>query len=219
MTFVNQIFLLLQAFWIALKSGQLPELGFWNYIFLALLVAIEGPIATLLGAAAASAGLMKPWSVFVAASCGNLAADSLWYSLGRAGKIKWLLHWGHWFGLRPHHLERLQQAMHDHAVKVLLVAKLTVSIVIPSLIAAGLARVPWRKWFPPIFIGEMIWTGVLVTAGYFATEGIKRVEREVEYSALAVSSLLAVFLLHWLISKVLRPKAEVDINPTAEDAE
>ena len=37
-------------------GGQLPELGHWTYILLALLVMVEGPIATLLGAAAASAG-------------------------------------------------------------------------------------------------------------------------------------------------------------------
>jgi hypothetical protein len=34
--------------------------GYWSYIILAVAVAIEGPIATLLGAAAASLGLMQP---------------------------------------------------------------------------------------------------------------------------------------------------------------
>ena len=199
-----QVILIIESFWTALKSGQLPQLGFWNYIFLALLVAIEGPIATLLGAAAASAGMMKPLPVFVAASFGNLIADSLWYLMGRAGKIGWLVRWGGWSGIRPHHLERLQQAMHDHAIKVLLFAKLTVSLVIPSLIAAGLARVPWRKWFPPIFIGEMLWTGTLVVAGYFTTEAIKKVEQGIEYIILAASTILVLFLILLLVRRLLR---------------
>ncbi len=56
-----------------LRSGHLPEFGYWTYIVLGLLVLIEGPIATLLGAAAASAGLMRPWAVFLAAAIGNLS--------------------------------------------------------------------------------------------------------------------------------------------------
>ena len=35
----------------AIKSGSLPQVGYGSYIVLAVLVAIEGPVATLLGAA------------------------------------------------------------------------------------------------------------------------------------------------------------------------
>ena len=55
---MTSFFTLLQSFVIAMKSGHLPELGYWTYLVLAFLVAIEGPLATLLGAAAASAGLI-----------------------------------------------------------------------------------------------------------------------------------------------------------------
>ena len=72
-------------------------------------------------------------------------------------------------------LERLEQGMHDHASKILFIAKLTVSFMIPSLIAAGLIKVPWKRWFPALFAGEMIWTGSLMLVGYFATEAIKKV--------------------------------------------
>ncbi len=70
--FMTDLTILIQDFIQALRSGQLPQLGTWTYILLAALVAVEGPIATLLGAAAASAGLMKPGWVFIAAATGNL---------------------------------------------------------------------------------------------------------------------------------------------------
>jgi len=57
---MTNLSVLFQNFIQALRSGQLPQLGIWTYILLAALVAVEGPIATLLGAAATSAGLMKP---------------------------------------------------------------------------------------------------------------------------------------------------------------
>ena len=30
------------------------------------------------------------------------------------------------------------------------------SFMIPSMIAAGLVKAPWRRWFPAIFTGELI---------------------------------------------------------------
>ena len=198
----------LHTIWTNFQAGQFPELGVWGYLLLALLVAVEGPIATLLGAAAASAGAMRPAFVFMAAATGNLTADTLWYTLGYAGKINWILHLGSRLGIRRRHLDRLEQGMHRHAAKILLVAKLTSGLVIPSLIAAGLARVPWRRWFPAILSAEMIWTGSLVLIGYFATEAIKKVERGVEFFGLAITTLflLAIF---WGVRRLLRKQENV----------
>ena len=206
---MNSFFQLLQSFILAMKNGQLPQLGYWTYLVLAVFVAIEGPVATLLGAAAASAGLMRPWLVFMAAAAGNLTADSLWYTLGYAGKIEWTMRFGRRLGLRPDILERLEQGMQEHAAKILFIAKLTVSFMIPSLIAAGLVRVRWRRWFPALFAGEMIWTGSLMLIGYYATEAIKRVQQGVEYLILGLS-LVFVFFIVWMGRRVLRKRLKVD---------
>jgi membrane protein DedA with SNARE-associated domain len=195
---------LIHDFWKNLQSGQLPNLGYWDYVLLALFVAIEGPIATLLGAAAASAGLLRLDLVFVSASTGNLTSDTLWYYLGYAGKTEWLLHYGRWLGVRRHHVDRLKQGMQEHAPKILLVAKLTAGFVIPALIAAGLARIPWRRWFPPILSGEVVWTGSLVLIGYYATEGIKQVEHDVRYVVPVASGFFVLALLLWLVRPIIR---------------
>ena len=206
---MDSILRIIQQFLASLQAGQLPNLGNWNYVILAVLVAVEGPIATLLGAAAASAGLLHIKYVFFAASAGNLTADTLWYSLGYAGKLEWLLHYGRWFGVRRRHLERLQDGMHNHAPKILLLAKLTAGFVIPSLIAAGLAKVPWKKWFPFIATGEMIWTGSLVLIGYYATETIKQIEHDVRYVGLT-ASILFILMILWLVRRALRKRDHFD---------
>jgi membrane protein DedA with SNARE-associated domain len=180
---------------VTIKSGQLPQLGYWTYIILALLVAVEGPIATLLGAAAASAGLMRPMPVFIAAATGNLTADSLWYSIGYLGKTEWILHFGRRLGLRESLINHLKQNLLTHATKVLFLAKLTVSFVIPSLIAAGLLRIPWRRWFPALVLAETIWTGSLLLIGYYTTEALKRVEQGVEYAVLGASIAFVIFAI------------------------
>jgi len=208
---MNTIIHLLQNFLLAMKTGQLPQLGYSTYLILAVLVAIEGPVATLLGAAAASAGLMRPWMVLIAAAAGNLTADSLYYTLGYAGKLDWVLRFGRKLGLQPDLLDRLEQGMHDHAAKILFMAKLTVSFMIPSLVAAGLVKVPWRRWFPALFAGEMIWTGSLILIGYYATEAIKRVEQGVEYLVLGLSIVFVVFTL-WIGRRILRKSVKPDLT-------
>jgi membrane protein DedA with SNARE-associated domain len=203
----------IQNIWISLQNGQLPQLGWWSYLLLAVLVAVEGPLATLLGAAAASAGLMRPYLVFAASAAGNLTADSLWYTLGYAGRIEWILRYGRRLGVRRSHLDRLKSEMHKHGTKILLFAKLTSGFIIPSLIAAGLARIPWRRWFPVILSAEMVWTGSLVVIGYYATEGIKQIEKGISYIALAASAAFLLVVI-WGVRRTLRKRSE-----TKEDAD
>jgi membrane protein DedA with SNARE-associated domain len=205
-----------EGFWHSLQSGQVPNLGIWNYVLLAVFVFIEGPIATLLGAAAASAGVMKIDLVFVAASTGNLSADSAWYLLGYTGRVEWLLRHGRWLGIRRHHLERLRRLMNRHAPKILLAAKLTSALIIPSLIAAGMARVPWRRWFPPVLAGEVIWTGSLVLIGYYATQLVGKVERDVRYLA-GIGIVVFLAILVWFIRRALQQRGERDAFDHGDD--
>ena len=156
----------LQDLWAGLVVGQLQSLDGWNYVLLAVLVAIEGPIVTLLAAAAASGGWLRPELVFIAAAIGNLTGDTVWYSLGYMGKTDWLIRHGQRFGLRYEYIQRMEREMHTHARKILVAAKLTLSFAIPALVVAGMARVPWRKWFPVVAVAECLWTGGLVIIGY-----------------------------------------------------
>ena len=199
---MDGIIAFLQNFVSVLRNGQFEQLGYWNYLLLAILVAIEGPVATLLGAVAASAGLMRLGLVFLFAAAGNLTADLLWYALGYMGKIEWLFHGGRRLGVKREHLDRLQRGMREHTVKILFFAKLSVSFVIPSLIAAGLVKAPWRHWFPALLAAETLWTGSLVLIGYYTTEAIKKVEYGMEVFV-TVASVLFLVLLFWFGRHVL----------------
>jgi membrane protein DedA with SNARE-associated domain len=155
-------------------------LGFWAYVLLAVLVMVEGPIATLVGALAASAGFLRPGYVFVSAAIGNLTADTIWYSLGYFGKTRWLEQRVRFLGVTPAHVDFLKGEMQRHARKILLAAKLTLSFSIPALIAAGMARVPWRRWFTTVAFGESIWTGSLVVLGFTFRESIKQLRLDLQ---------------------------------------
>lgn len=190
-----------QNFWTNLQNGHLPELGYWNYFILSFLIVLNGPATTLLGGAVANAGLLRPQFVFLAGITGNLIADVFWYNVGARGKTDWILTRGQRLGVRQHHLDKLSEGIDQHVIKVLLMAKLSFGLAVPTLLVAGITRVPWRKWFPVVFVGETIWTGILVLIGFYATQAIKQVEQGLEAFALCMSFMFLVFLV-WLIPRL-----------------
>lgn len=194
----------IQGLWSSTAAGELPPFGPWAYLALALLVLIEGPIATLLGAVAASAGLMKPVWVFAAAATGNLTADTLWYSVGYMGKSEWLIRWGRFFRLRREQVLQFQAEVRQHALKLILIGKLTASLSIPALIATGLAKVPVRRWVAALLLGEMIWTGALVVAGYKLGESLRHVETFLEIFPFATAAIAVYIIARRLMRSVPR---------------
>lgn len=170
------------------------------YAALMLAVMVEGPVAILVGATAASSGFLNPVPVFVAASLGNLFGDLAWYLLGFSGKLEWALK------LRFLHLDLrkitfLKEAIAKNAVKILAIAKLTNGLIVPALIATGLARVSLRRWFPIIFITNLITTGVFVALGFFTAVNLLKFDHWVRYIALGFSFILliliTVFIRKW----------------------
>lgn len=190
------------------------ELGLWAYLLLALLVMVEGPVATLAGAVAASAGYMNPVWVFISAASGDLVADTLWYTLGYMGKMEWLHRYGAWVGIKEKHVTRFTRDVQKHAAKILLIAKLTLGFSIPALVATGFARVPMRRWFYVLVLGETMWTGSLVVLGYYFGKYVTQLERGVELVALAGGALF-VFLTFGYIAK-LRRRATVGADSGEE---
>ena len=174
------------------------HLGGWAYLLLALVVAAEGPIATLAGAAAAAAGLLNPILVFVSASIGNLTADILWYSLGYLRKAEWLVKYAGWLGIKENIIVRLQDDINEHVRKILFVAKLTLGFVIPALIAAGLARVPFKRWFGVLFTAECIWTGSLVLTGYYFGTLVQRIETNLRWVSIGGALIFVTIVLVYL---------------------
>ena len=177
---------------------QNQPLGVWAYILIALLVAVEGPIVTLSGAVASSAGYLDPFLVFLSAAFGNLTADVIWYRLGVLGKKEWLIHYGRWFGVSEQTIHRLHKDMETHIGKILFTAKLTLGFVIPTLVAAGLAKIPWRRWFGGLFIAECLWTGFLVFTGHYFGRYVQTLERDLGWVSLGGAAVFVVLILVYL---------------------
>lgn len=204
--------------WETLRSGGFPDLGVWSYVLLGLLAATEGPLSVLLGAAAAAGGYLRPDWVYCSAVIGNLVGDCFWYMVGWAGKPQRVARVGRFLGMHPEHIDKLELAIRLHAIKLILLAKLSISLMIPTLVAAGLARVPWRRWFPVVFIIELVWTALLVWVGYHATGLIARIEHSLHLIGILVAFLLVIGGVVWYVRRQIRreeEETELDLKQVA----
>lgn len=208
----------LREVWATIHAGQFPDLGVWSYVLLALLVATEGPLSTLLGATAAAAGILDVRLVFLAAVIGNVSGDLFWYAFGYSGRIELLLARSRRLESRRRHIERLKREMHTHAAKLIIFAKLAYGLIVPTLVAAGMARVPWRRWFPVVFIMETLWALMLVWLGFHATSMIGRIEQELRLVGAVLLALGAGIGFWWIRRRIDRKEIEMDplIQPGAD---
>ena len=206
---------LLSHFFTLLQVGKVVEFDAWTYFLLAFLVLIEGPIAVLAASAAAASGLMRPGLVFLSAAVGNLTADTLWWLPGYAGKPEWIHSVGRRLKIRESQIEHLKQMMVKHATRVMFLSKITLSFSIPTLIAAGLLRIPWKRWIPWFVLAEVLWTGSLVLIGYYTTQAIAHVAEGMEFVLLGVSVVFVLVLIIWG-RRLLQPLERQDSEGTTQ---
>lgn len=199
---------LLQEAWQAIHSGQLPDLGFWSYVILMILVFVEGPAATLVAATMAASGILRADLVFLFSMIANFLADVFWYSLGYFGGDRRILLRIGWVRRRWFTIRRLQRNLHGRAARIYLLTKLSMGLLtIPLLIASGMSRVPWYRLALVSLIVEPIWNALLVLAGLRLGEYVAQMERGLQIIAM-VGTIVVLFVLLFFYRRIFARLAQ-----------
>lgn len=149
----------------AALQAALADQGAW---ILFLLAVIEGPIVVLGATALAQIGAMDLWLVWVTAVLADLVGDTVLYLFGRY--LPDCLPQR----LRPSGARgRAEGVFRASGARLLLLAKLTHFAGLPTLIAAGFARMPYARFLfwnlvgtlpkvtAIVLVGGLFWTSVL----------------------------------------------------------
>ncbi len=137
--------------------------GLWLLFVLTL---IEGPVATVIGAAMAGRGLLDPLAVFAVAVAGDLAGDVVLYGIGRLspGLTRRL------GGARGDAVRARTGAwrdmMHLRSWQIIALGKLTHVLGFAVILAAGAARVPFGLFLGVSALATLPKVGALVLAGW-----------------------------------------------------
>ncbi len=129
----------------------------------------EGPIVMVISGFLVHEGFFDFWPIFIVLFLGDLTGDIMWYFVGRHGGRPLIEKYGKWFNVTEANVERAEEFFHEHQTKILFISKLTTGFgfAIATLIAAGAAKVPFKKYLTLNFFGEFIWEGILFAIGYF----------------------------------------------------
>jgi membrane protein DedA with SNARE-associated domain len=152
---------------------QNTTLGAWlvlyKYILVYPLTVIFGPPVVLISGFLLRLGIFTFWPIYLLVLAGDVTGDVVWYLVGRHG-ARWLIErYGKWFNITEKSVLYAEKFFKDHQTKILFVSKLTTGfgLALATLIAAGAAKVPFKKYITINILGGFIWIGFLIAIGYF----------------------------------------------------
>jgi membrane protein DedA with SNARE-associated domain len=141
----------------------------YPYLIIYPLTVVFGPPVVLIAGFLLRLGVFSFWPIYFLVLAGDLTGDVIWYYVGRHGARRLIERFGRWFSVTEKEVERGEVFFHRHQAKILFISKLTTGFgfAIAILIAAGAARVPFKKYITINALGGFIWIGFLLALGYF----------------------------------------------------
>ena len=190
----------------------LQEIRNIGYVTMFILMVIEGPIITLVSAFAASLGWFNIFGVFLLSMLGDITGDVLLYGIGYWGgnkALKWFQKITH---VQSKTITKLENLFHRHGVKIIFAVKSTTGLCWITFVAAGSVRMKLKSFLLGSVSGGVIWSGLLVTLGYFFGFAFLRINDYIRYAGViifvtAVTLYLAInFYKKWQGQKLLEEK-------------
>ncbi len=172
--------------------------GYWLML---LAMCIEGPTITTAGAFGSALGYFNPWIIFALSILGDVIPDSLYYWLGRWGRLSLATKISKRFGFTQQRIEELEKQIEMHGGKTVAVLKYTPVLATPGLMLVGAMRMNWWKYIKTVLIVTSQRTAVLMILGYFFGRTFD-IGKYLKYGAIVpIVILLAYVMLMWLYGK------------------
>ena len=127
-------------------------------------------------------GQLEPWLAFFSCLIGALGGDCAMYWIGRhfgrnvVREHRW---WAHF--VKPEREAQLERTLKDHDIKVFFVARFLVGIRSPVYLAAGVLRMPFRRFIIIDLFCATTVIGVVFGLSYYFGAPILRWIRNTEY--------------------------------------
>lgn len=160
---------------IAALAALIERGGYAGIILLTFLETIFPPLPSevfmpMAGFVAARGSLTLP-GVIAAGTLGTLAGAWFWYALGRAIGIDRMrqltVRHGRWLTMRPADLDRAMAWFDRHGGPVMLFGRMVPGVRGVISIPAGVAHMPLRRFLLLSGLGNLVWTTLLMSAGYW----------------------------------------------------
>lgn len=129
---------------------------------------IEGPVTMMGVGFLLKLGHFSLVPAYFSMLLGDLTGDLFWYGLGYHGAHRFIRKFGKFFSITEESTEKISSVFRRHGGKILFVSKITMGLgfSLGTLFAAGMSKVPLKKFLILNFFGGLMWTAWLMFVGY-----------------------------------------------------
>jgi membrane-associated protein len=141
------------------------------YAMIIFLACIEGPWLSLIFGVLIRLGDFSFLPVYTSLMLGDLIGDSAWYYVGRRYGGRFVVNYGKYFKVTASGVERMTSLFHHYRDSVLFLSKISngFGFALVTLTTAGMVKIPFGRYMLVNLLGQFVWTGLLLGAGYFFT--------------------------------------------------
>lgn len=175
----------------------------YGYFVLFLVVIVEGPIATIIGAFVASQGYFDIYVVYAIAIAGDLFGDLAYYGIGRLGRVGALARIWPLLGITEDRLARAARYLERHGAKMLFFAKCTQTGIV-ILPVSGAARMPVGKFLWYNVLGTVPKVLILLLVGYFFGYAYNSIDNDLTRASFLLAGSLCAMALYLLVRHYFR---------------
>jgi len=183
----------------------------YQYYILFPLVVVEGPLVTIIAGFLASLGYFNLIALYALVVMADLVGDSLYYVIGRLGREHLIEKWGRFVGITLNSIERVERHFEKHQGKTLIFGKLSHAIGGVILVAAGIARIPYRDFLFFNFLATLPKSLILLFIGFYFGQAFRQISKYLDYTAfLLVLAAVILIAIYFIIQKIAKIISESD---------
>lgn len=184
----------------------LNQIKIIGYPLMLLIMTVEGPIATILAAFAASLGFFNVYIVLALSMLGDIFGDIILYGLGYFGGAKTLEKAEKILKIKPALVLKIENLFNNHGKKTIFAVKSTTGLCWITFIAAGAVKMQFKEFLLGSFLGGIVWSSFLVIMGYFFGYAFERINEYIKYAGLIIFVVVVIFYVIVTIYKKRQSK-------------
>jgi membrane protein DedA with SNARE-associated domain len=174
------------------------------YVVILIVAIAEGPILSVLLGILLRLGYFSVIPVYIALMAGDLIGDVGLYYLGYHYGKSVVKKFKKIFNFSEEKIEKVETLFHAHHYKILFISKLTngFGLAMAVLTTAGIVRINFWKYMRSNISGQLLWSGMLLSLGYFFSTAYVQIHSWIGRAALIGAVALGIFFTIQYIKKM-----------------
>jgi len=181
-----------------LMSHLLGTFLLYKYSALFVITVIEGPFITMFAGYISSQGLVSFAIAYPLIVVADLCSDSLFYALGYWGRLRIVKRFTQFAKVSVPTTDRMHSLFHRHTIKTLFIAKITHAAGMPFLVAAGVAKVKYRRFLFANFLATLPKSLTFFFIGYYYGKALNTISQYLSYGTWAVLGLMMLTVIIYI---------------------